>query len=186
MATFTIRVRTFFEVEMLEVNLVIGEVMRFKDSQEQQQYLKYASSRGNVELVYAGLDVLGSTPWQINRKIFDVVIDVWNAGYRLGKLPPALYDEPEPEKTPEMEIDLKARSIYIQRQRDWLASKANNHSDRCSVNYKIEIARAVSFLVHLFCSRPSKLMSSPSFLVIPSTSLTTSTFVVVPIHFLPI
>ncbi|KAI0299035.1 hypothetical protein B0F90DRAFT_1730231 [Multifurca ochricompacta] len=114
-----------------------NQVMRFKDSQEQQQYLKHASSRGNVELVYAGLDVLGSTPWQ-----------VWNAGYRLGKLPPAVYDEPEPEKTPEMETDQKARSIFIQRQRQWLVSKANNHSDRCNVNYKIEIARA--FLGDIF------------------------------------
>jgi DNA-directed RNA polymerase len=119
-----------------------NQVMRFKDSQEQQQYLKHASSRGNVELVYAGLDVLGSTPWQINRKIFDVVLEVWNAGYRLGKLPPAVHDEPEPEKTSEMETDQKARSLFIQRYRKWLVSKANNHSDRCSVNYKIEIARA--------------------------------------------
>ena len=121
--------------------------MRFKDSQEQQQYLKHASSRGNVELVYAGLDVLGSMPWQINRKIFDVVLDVWNAGYRLGKLPPAVYDEPEPEKTPETKTDQLARSVFIQRQRQWLANKANNHSDRCSVNYKIEIARAVSYFL---------------------------------------
>lgn len=123
--------------------------MRFKDSQEQQQYLKYASSRGNVELVYAGLDVLGSTPWQINRKIFDVVLEVWNAGYRLGKLPPAVHDEPEPEKTSEMETDQKARSLFIQRYRKWLVSKANNHSDRCSVNYKIEIARAVSLILSI-------------------------------------
>jgi|SRR5712691_1933181 len=159
--------------------------MRFKDSQEQQQYLKHASSRGNVELVYAGLDVLGSTPWQINRKIFDVVIDVWNVGYRLGKLPPAVYEEPEPEKTPEMEIDLKARSVYIQRQRDWLTKKANNHSERCGVNYKIEIARAVSLLIHLVCSLPSQLMSYSSFSVTPSTSLTTSTSAVGPIPSLP-
>jgi DNA-directed RNA polymerase len=126
--------------------------MRFKDSREQQQYLKHASSRGNVELVFAGLDVLGSTPWQINRKIFDVVLEVWNAGYRLGKLPPAVYEEPEPEKTSEMETDQKARSIYISRQRQWLVSKANNHSDRCSVNYKIEIARAVSLPIRGFFS----------------------------------
>ncbi|KAI0255570.1 DNA/RNA polymerase [Lactifluus subvellereus] len=119
-----------------------SQVMRFKDSQEQQQYLKHASSRGNVELVYAGLDVLGSTPWQINRKIFNVVLEVWNAGIRLGKLPPAVYDEPEPEKTPEMETDQKARTIFVQRQRQWIVNKANNHSDRCSVNYRIEIARA--------------------------------------------
>ena len=82
--------------------------MRFKDSQEQQQYLKHASSRGNVELVYAGLDVLGSTPWQINHKIFNIVLEVWNAGYCLGKLPPAVYEEPEPERPPEMETDQRA------------------------------------------------------------------------------
>ncbi len=121
--------------------------MRFKDSQEQQQYLKHASSRGNVELVYAGLDVLGSTPWQINRKIFNVVLEVWNAGYRLGKLPPAVYEEPEPERPSEMETDQRARSNFIQRQRQWLVNKANNHSERCSVNYKVEIARAVSLLI---------------------------------------
>ena len=124
--------------------------MRFKDSQEQQQYLKHASSRGHVELVYAGLDVLGSTPWQINRKIFDVVLEVWNAGHRLGKVPPAVYDQPEPEKPHEMETDQKARSVYIQRQRQWLVGRANNHSDRCGVNYKIEIARAVSLLIRMF------------------------------------
>jgi DNA-directed RNA polymerase len=162
--------------------------MRFKDSQEQQQYLKHASSRGNVELVYAGLDVLGSTPWQINRKIFDVVLEVWNAGYRLGKLPPAVYEEPEPERTPEMETDQKARSIFISRQRQWLVNKANNHSDRCSVNYKIEIARAVSLLIRFFfvLTAFSMLMRSPSFWATLSISPITSTSVAAPIHSLPI
>ena len=62
--TSIIRVRVYLlGVKRLELRLLPGEVMRFKDSQEQQQYLKHASSRGNVELVFAGLDVLGSTPW---------------------------------------------------------------------------------------------------------------------------
>jgi len=160
--------------------------MRFKDSQEQQQYLKHASSRGNVELVFAGLDVLGSTPWQINRKIFDVVLEVWNAGYRLGKLPPAVYEEPEPEKMPGMKTDQQARSIFIQRQRQWLVNKANNHSDRCSVNYKIEIARAVSLLIRFFLSPLSLLMRSSSFWATLSISPTISTFVAAPTHSLHI
>jgi len=179
-------VRRSLDVRLLEeVKLVAGQVMRFKDSQEQQQYLKHASSRGNVELVYAGLDVLGSTPWQINPKIFDVVLDVWNAGYRLGKLPPAVYEEPEPERTPEIETDQKARSVFMQRQREWTVNKANNHSERCNVNYKIEIARTVSLLIRFFCPLSSKLMRSPSFWVTPSISPTTLTFAVAPIHFLP-
>jgi len=39
-----------------------------------------AGTLGNVEFVYAGLDVLGSMPWKVNRKIFDVVLKVWNSG----------------------------------------------------------------------------------------------------------
>ncbi|KAK2465507.1 hypothetical protein APHAL10511_002399 [Amanita phalloides] len=116
--------------------------MRFKESIEQLSYLKHASELGNVELVYAGLDVLGATPWKINRRVFDIVLQVWNSGERMGKLPPAIYDEPEPEAPENFETDLKARSVYLQRIKAYNQGKANNHSDRCSVNYKIEIARA--------------------------------------------
>ncbi|KAF9078309.1 hypothetical protein BDP27DRAFT_1378803 [Rhodocollybia butyracea] len=113
--------------------------MRFKESLEQQSYLNHASEVGNVELVYAGLDVLGSTPWQINRKVFDVILQVWNTGEQLGKLPAAVFPDPEPV-LPEG-ADIKARTAYMQRMKGWMQGKANNHSDRCSVNYKIEIAR---------------------------------------------
>ncbi|KAH7922516.1 DNA/RNA polymerase [Leucogyrophana mollusca] len=116
--------------------------MRFKDSQEQQTYLQRASKLGNLELVYAGLDVLGHTPWRINRRIFDVVLRIWNSGERLGKIPPAVYDQPEPEKPANLDTDMKAKSIYGQRLKAYMQEKASNHSDRCSVNYKIEIARA--------------------------------------------
>lgn len=119
--------------------------MRFKDSVEQQSYLKHASELGNVELVYAGLDVLGSTPWEINKKVFDIVLKVWNSGTRMGKLPPAVYDQPEPVVPDNYDTDMKARNIHLTRQKAYNMGKANNHSERCSVNYKIEIARAVSF-----------------------------------------
>lgn len=124
--------------------------MRFKDSLEQKAYLRHASQAGNVELVYAGLDVLGSTPWKINRKVFDVVLEVWNSGVRLCKVPPAVFDQPEPEKPPSYDTDIKAKSIYGQRLKAYQHAKANNHSDRCNVNYKIEIARAVRSLFSLF------------------------------------
>ncbi|KAL4063046.1 hypothetical protein V8B97DRAFT_2026531 [Scleroderma yunnanense] len=125
-----------------------SSVMRFKDSAEQQTYLDHATALGNVELVYAGLDVLGSTPWKINRNIFDVVLTVWNSGERLCKIPPAMYDKPEPEKPENYHTDVKARSIYGQKLRSYQQDKANNHSERCNVNYKIEIARA--FLADAF------------------------------------
>lgn len=117
--------------------------MRYKDSQEQLSYLKEASNLGNLELVYAGLDVLGSTPWKINREVFDIVLRVWNSGKRLGKIPPVAYDEPEPEKPENYDTDPRARAVYLGRHKSYLTTKANNHSDRCSTNYKIEIARTV-------------------------------------------
>jgi DNA-directed RNA polymerase len=131
--------------------------MRFKDSTEQLSYLKHSSNAGNLELVYAGLDVLGSTPWAINRKVFDVVLKVWNSGERLSKIPPVVYDHPEPEKPENFDVDLKARSVHMQRQKSYVQGKANNHSERCNVNYKIEIARAVSpkFFTSCACNLPT-------------------------------
>jgi len=150
--TCTAKVRTNFTLPHTCTQPTLsGSAMRFKDSQEQQSYLKHASEQGNLELVYAGLDVLGSTPWQINRKVFDVVLKVWNSGDRMCKIPPAVYDVPEPQKPENYESDPKARLVYLTRQKVWSENKANNHSDRCSVNYKIEIARAVSH----FLSPPS-------------------------------
>jgi len=40
------------------------------------------------------LDALGSTSWQVNRKVFDIVLKVWNPGERVYKIPPAVYDVP--------------------------------------------------------------------------------------------
>lgn len=119
--------------------------MRFKDSQEQQSYLKHASDQGHLELIYAGLDVLGSTPWQVNRKVFDVVLKVWNSGEKMCKIPAAVYNVPEPQRPENYDSDQKARITYLARQKVWSQEKASNHSDRCSVNYKMEIARAVSY-----------------------------------------
>lgn len=117
--------------------------MRLKDTQEQLTYLRHASAQGHVELIFASLDVLGSTPWQINRPIFDVVLQVWNSGDRFCKIPPAVFDMAEPEKPENYEQDPQAKAIYVQKWRAWNKDKANSHSDRCNVNYKVEIARTV-------------------------------------------
>jgi DNA-directed RNA polymerase len=127
----------------LNLNVSEAQVMRFKDSIEQQIYLKEASKHGRIELVYAGLDVLASTPWRINKKVFDVVLRTWNSGERMGKMPPATHDQPEPAQPEAGQMDMRARSDYLARLKAYNQAKANNHSDRCSVNYKLEIARAV-------------------------------------------
>lgn len=145
--------------------------MRYKDSVEQQVYLKQASKDGSMELVYASLDVLGSTPWQINKDVFDIVLKVWNSGVRLGKLPPAEYDRPEPVPPENIQTDLRAKSVHKLKVKLYNQSKANNHSDRCSVNYKIEIARAVSLHCLLVTSSLLIAVSVPWGYDIPSAQL---------------
>ncbi len=54
---------------------------------EQQIYVKQASEAGDLEPVFHGLDVLSSTPWTINRKVFDVVLEAWNSGEAIADIP---------------------------------------------------------------------------------------------------
>ncbi|TFK29098.1 mitochondrial RNA polymerase [Coprinopsis marcescibilis] len=119
-----------------------AHLMRFKEGIEQEKYLDEAIKKGNMELVMAGLNVLGRTPWQINKNIFEVVLQVWNQGERVGKLPPAVYEESEPAIPTGDQDDVRARAIYLQKHKQWQQKVAANHSERCSTNYKIEIARA--------------------------------------------
>lgn len=118
--------------------------MRLKDTQEQLTYLRHATSAGHMEHVFAGLDVLGSTPWQINADVFKVILELWNSGKRFGKIPANTFeeDEPEPVRPASYDTDVVAKSRYLQEMKEWMRNKANNHSTRCSINYRVEIARA--------------------------------------------
>ncbi|EJD05121.1 DNA/RNA polymerase [Fomitiporia mediterranea MF3/22] len=119
-----------------------NSVMRLKDTQEQLTYLRHAAQAGHMEHVFASLDVLGSTPWVINREIFDVVLQVWNSGDRFVKIPEANYLEPEPVRPENYDTDQAAKTRYLMAWKQWQTNKANSHSTRCSVNYKVEIARS--------------------------------------------
>jgi DNA-directed RNA polymerase len=54
--------------------------MRIKNSPEQYHYLKEASMKGHITKVLQGLDVLGSQPWTVNRKVFNAALEAWNSG----------------------------------------------------------------------------------------------------------
>ena len=97
--------------------------MRFKDSVEQKSLLKKAINENKMEEVFLGLNALGANPWRINGEIFDVVLQVWNSGERMGKIPPAEFDIPEPAKNDAVEIDPHERMTYISRMRKWRSSE---------------------------------------------------------------
>nr|ASF90204.1 hypothetical protein SPAR04594 [Bartheletia paradoxa] len=116
--------------------------MRFKDSIEQLSYLRQASEKGNIENVFTALDVLGSTPWTINRRVFDQVITVWNSGEALGELPAENPPEEDIPRPVGYDTDPKIKSNHLRLLKKIQADRRNNHGQRCDVNYKLEIARA--------------------------------------------
>jgi DNA-directed RNA polymerase len=120
-----------------------SRVVRTGDSREQEIYVRAASARGDLENVFEGLDVLGQTAWRINKNVFDVVLKVWNTGEEFADIPPAVsgLDYP-PEPAPS--ADPSIRTKWMQEVREMKLQEKNNHSQRCDINFKVEIARAVS------------------------------------------
>ncbi|ORX70146.1 DNA/RNA polymerase, partial [Linderina pennispora] len=120
--------------------------MRMKESGEQLRYLKKASNEDRLTTLLAGLDSLGLTKWSINKPVFEAVRKVWNSGREIAEIPPSTYDVPEPTKPEDYETNAQAKLKYSVEMKEWTNGRANQHSQRCDCNYKVEIARA--FLDH--------------------------------------
>ncbi|KAK4701543.1 hypothetical protein P7C70_g4683, partial [Phenoliferia sp. Uapishka_3] len=119
-------------------------VMRTKDSGEQTSHLRRASMAGSLDQIFEGLDVLGSLAWKINRPVFDIISTVWNTGEEFADIPAknSLSKPVEAEKPDNVETDPRARDTWRQRVKKSIQERRSAHSNRCDVNYKLEIARA--------------------------------------------
>lgn len=161
--------------------------MRTKDSDEQIQYLRQASDADTLDQIFTGLDVLGSVPWKINRKVFDVVSTVWNSGEELADIPAkaSLTAPLEADKPDNVDSDPRAKDTYRHRIRKALQDRRDAHSTRCDANYKLEIGRAVSTGL-VDSDLPAEPCVRHSFLTRLSISRTTSTSVVERTQFRPI
>ncbi|CAO1635376.1 unnamed protein product [Jaminaea pallidilutea] len=121
-----------------------SSMMRYKESAEQASYLRAASESGNqLETVMSALDSLGETAWNINTPVLKVMLEVWNSGKELGKMPP-LIDENHgrPVRPDDYDSNLMARRTYDRAEKVARFERAALHSRRCDVNYRLEIARA--------------------------------------------
>ncbi|RIB09389.1 hypothetical protein C2G38_273120 [Gigaspora rosea] len=116
--------------------------MRIKDCPEQVAYLKKASDNSHLEHVFAGLDVLGSTCWAVNKRVYEVVLKIWNSGEGVLDIPPADLNLEIPKKPEDYDSNVKAKIHWIKTCREINNKIRNNHSLRCMVNYKVEIAGA--------------------------------------------
>ena len=118
-------------------------VIRFSDFQTSQKaYVQLAHQRGDMDRVYAGLDVISKTGWRVNNELLRVMIDVWNSGERVGKLVaevptvdmPPRPDSDDPKTIARWRLIVKTIQNAI----------SSNHSQRCYQNFQLEVARAFS------------------------------------------
>jgi len=121
--------------------------MRARENPEQEQYVRLAAENGQMKEVFAALDALGSTAWRINVPVYEVISKVWNSGESLGDIPVdnAESSIPDPKQpSPEEMAEPSYREAYRAQLREARAQRAKAHGQRCTLNYKLEIARAVS------------------------------------------
>ncbi|KAK2845275.1 hypothetical protein FQN49_005880 [Arthroderma sp. PD_2] len=116
------------------------QVVRTRHDESQSQYLQAASDRGDLEEIYKGLTVLGKTGWKINRPVFDVMLEAWNSGDEVANIVALNPDIAVPEK-PDTDDRATVKAYYDAKSRA-NNMKTSNHSQRCYLNFQMEIARA--------------------------------------------
>jgi len=118
-------------------------ILRIKHADKAQaDYATAAAERGDLDQIYAGLDVLGKTAWRINQNVFKVMVDAWNSGEAIASLP-------GPEKTysnidkPAEDASAKEKYEYYAKMQSIQNEARGLHSNRCFQNFQMEIARAL-------------------------------------------
>ena len=107
---------------------------------QSREYAHAASENGDMAQIFAGLDVLAKTPWKINPFVFNTMLEAWNSGEAIAKIPP--------EEFPDVDVEPLSIDDPQQRyKRDRKLREIENHraglkSQRCFQNFQLEVARA--------------------------------------------
>ncbi|KAJ3562544.1 hypothetical protein NPX13_g8531 [Xylaria arbuscula] len=119
-----------------------SSLVRIKNGERDQRiYAEAALERGDLDQVSKGLDVLGRTAWQVNKSVFNVMLEAWNTGEAIANIPPLNPDIPVPEE-PESSDDPLARRRWLKLIKLAENEKSGLHSERCFMNFQLDIARA--------------------------------------------
>ncbi len=108
---------------------------------QSKRYAITAAENGDMSQVFAGLDVLAKTKWKVNSFVFKVMLDAWNTGEAIAKIPPANPPSERPHEPPPS-ADPKARKKWIRAVRDAENQRSGLKSQRCFQNFQLEVARA--------------------------------------------
>ncbi|OTB19972.1 hypothetical protein K445DRAFT_313764 [Daldinia sp. EC12] len=119
-----------------------AQLVRIKNGEKDQRvYAEAAVQRGDMEQVSKGLDVLGRTAWRVNRPVFDVMLEAWNSGEAIANIPPLDPQIPLPPE-PEASDNPVLRRQWLKAVKAIENEKSGLHSERCFMNFQLEIARA--------------------------------------------
>ena len=117
-------------------------VMRVKNRESlQKDYAFAAAANGDLDQIFAGLDVLGKVPWRINKDIFEVMAQAWNTGEEIAGLAPLQRVFEVPERPP-AEAPNKVKHEWFTRMRQIENRKNGDHSERCFQALQMEVAKA--------------------------------------------
>ena len=111
-------------------------VMRTKGSERQRQALLEAQ----LPSVFKALDILGSTPWKINRFVLDVAEQAWKNGGGILDLP-SRTDLVIPTPPENFIEDPKERRKFQAHQRKVIQQQRDLHGLRCALMYQLEVAQ---------------------------------------------
>lgn len=116
-------------------------VLRAKNAPEQSAYVKAAAQQKKMDRILQGLNNLGNTPWTVNKKMLELITQVWNTGTEFLEIPKAedqLILPTPPQKGCDAIDVFKYRRTCTELKNEF----SKNKSMRCDMNYKLEIARA--------------------------------------------
>ena len=117
-------------------------VARMKDEDLQsRRYVEVAARNGDLDQLFEGLNVLGKTGWTINRPVFEVMLEAWNSGEAIAKMPshnPTVEFPPEPAESA-TNAERAQWSAEVRRLEDQISGLK---TQRCFQNFQVEIARS--------------------------------------------
>lgn len=121
-----------------------NQVLRVKNHDTaQKQYAEAAAKRGDLDQVFRGLDVLGKTGWRINENVYKVMLDAWNSGEAFANLPQLDYGEEISLPDLPEGATARERHNHYKKLQSMKNEKTGRHSNRCFLNFQMEIARAM-------------------------------------------
>ena len=129
----------FYEGGFLEYPVPVVRLSSFDP--HSKRYAITASQNGDMTQVFAGLDVLAKTPWNINRFVFDTMLEAWNSGEAIASIPPENHPNDLPPE-PSLSDNPSERFRWIKNVREIENHRSGLRSQRCFQNFQLEVARA--------------------------------------------